>query len=152
MQWYKRKVKDNGNDTKKSLINYELPWLWVDHSQHKWHTSGVQCSSWLFLLWIFQWWTWWEIWNSKHSINYTYIFKFYSIQFSLYPLHSSPFLSLTHFYGISSKLLCGAVFIVFSHKFTLFWLRKTCLSVESYQFSFCGFIYAFHPEISSFLG
>ena len=35
--------------------------------------------------------------------------------------------------------------------FTLFWLRKTSVVVKLFQWIFCVFMCAFHPEISSFL-
>ena len=35
--------------------------------------------------------------------------------------------------------------------FTLSWVRKTSVIVETYQLSFLVFMCAFHPEISSFL-
>ena len=44
----------------------------------------------------------------------------------------------------------GAIFSVCSHTFILFWLRKTSVSIETYQLSFHMFICASHPEISSF--
>ena len=57
-----------------------------------------------------------------------------------------------------SKHLClrllilsrGAVLTVCSHIFTLFWLRKTSVIVEILQLFFRMFVYAFHPDISSF--
>ena len=49
----------------------------------------------------------------------------------------------------------GALFTVFSHTFIFFWLQKTSVSVKMYQLTFrvlFWFIWAFHPEISSFFG
>ena len=44
----------------------------------------------------------------------------------------------------------GAIFIVCSHTFTLFWLRKTYVIVEIYQISFRVFVCAFPLKISPF--
>ena len=43
------------------------------------------------------------------------------------------------------------VFTVCSHTFTLFWLRKTSVIIEMFQWSFHVFMCVFHLEISSFL-
>ena len=48
------------------------------------------------------------------------------------------------------KLSHSTIFTVCSLTFTLFWLRKTSVIVETYQLSFCVFIWNFHPEISVF--
>ena len=37
-----------------------------------------------------------------------------------------------------------------SHTFTVFWLKKISVIVETYQLSFCVFVCAFHPNSSSF--
>ena len=59
-------------------------------------------------------------------------------------------LSHTHLGGTYPKLSWGPIFIVCSHTFTLFWLRKISVIVETFQLSFRVFICAFHLEISSF--
>ena len=52
--------------------------------------------------------------------------------------------------GIFPKLSCDTVFTVCWHTFTLFWLRKTSVIVETFQLSFRVFVCAVHPEIYSF--
>ena len=46
------------------------------------------------------------------------------------------------------KLSFGAVFTVCSNTFTLFWSRKTSVTVETFQLGFRVFMCAFHPKIS----
>jgi hypothetical protein len=68
---------------------------------------------------------------------------------SIFP--QSPLLPISHpVSGSYPKLSRGAVFTVCSHTFTLFWMRKTFVIVETFYLSFCVFVCAFHPEISSF--
>jgi hypothetical protein len=50
--------------------------------------------------------------------------------------------------GSYLKLSCGIIFTVCSHTFTLLWLRKTSVNVETYQLSFRVFMYAFHLKIT----
>ena len=47
---------------------------------------------------------------------------------------------------------CGSVCRMCSRTFTLFWLRKTSVIVEIFQWSFHVFVPAFYPEIFSFFG
>ena len=47
------------------------------------------------------------------------------------------------------NLLCGAVFTMCSHTFTLFWSRKTSVIIKTFQLSFHVFMCVFHLEISS---
>ena len=81
----------------------------------------------------------------------TYTESFYSQYWSYTSLHytlslkSEKYIQYTY-----SKLLHDPIFAMYSNIFTLFWLRKTSVIVKTYQLSFCVFICAFHPEISSF--
>ena len=44
----------------------------------------------------------------------------------------------------------GIVFTVCSHTFTLFWLRKTSVLIETFQLGFLVFMCTFHQAIFSF--
>ena len=44
----------------------------------------------------------------------------------------------------------GTIFTMCWHTFTLFWLTKISVIVETFQLNFHEFVCAFHPEISSF--
>ena len=61
---------------------------------------------------------------------------------SIFPIPSTPPLFLFLPGGFYSKLSCDAIFTVCLHTFMLLWLRKTSISVETYQLSFHVFICA----------
>ena len=67
-----------------------------------------------------------------------------------FPSSSPPFLSHNIPGDTFQKLSHGAVFTLCSHTFTLFWSRKRSVIVKIFQLRV--YVYAFHPEISSFFG
>ena len=54
--------------------------------------------------------------------------------------------------NISREKKDGAIFVVCSRAFTLFWSRKTSVTVKIFWLSFCVFMCAFPPVISSIFG
>ena len=54
--------------------------------------------------------------------------------------------------GTFQKLCSDVIFVVCSHTFTLFWLRKMSVTIKIFRISFCVFVYAFPLEISSIFG
>ena len=73
---------------------------------------------------------------------------FYAVFF--HPLHSFPLLVLHPLWWHFSKTMHGAASTVCLHTFTLFWSRNTSVIIKTFQLSFCVFVCAFRPQMSSF--